>query len=164
MKYNSEIHHRHSIRLRDYDYSQIGAYFITICTHDRNCLFGNIIDDKMLLNEFGMLVHGEWIKSAQIRMEIKIDEFIVMPNHIHGIVIIDRKGDRPVAPTIGSLIGGFKSTATKQINEIRKMPRVPVWQRNYYEHIIRNEKSLYNIREYIVNNPLNWKQDEMYKE
>jgi len=170
MKYNPEIHHRRSIRLKEYNYSQNGAYFITICAYNRKCLFGEIVHDVMVLNNVGLLVRDEWIKSFDIRAEIEMDEYIIMPNHLHGIVFINnwfdvKKGDRPVAPTgksIGSFIAGFKSTVTKQINEIHKTYGTPFWQRNYYEHIIRNEKSLEQIREYVVNNPQTWQKDKLY--
>ena len=175
MNYNSDIHHRRSIRLKGYDYSQSGAYFVTVCTQNRECLFGEIVAGEMVLNEFGKIVADEWIKTGEIRDEIELDAWVVMPNHFHGIVII-RRGDRPVAPTpvaptpaplsgprpksIGSLMSGFKSAVTKRINEIRKTPGISVWQRNYYEHIIRNEKSLENIRNYIIHNPAQWEEDE----
>ena len=109
------------------------------------------------------------MKSSSIRNEIELDIFVVMPNHMHGIALI-RRGDRPVAPTrptsglkpgsVGSFIAGFKSAVTKRINEIRRTPGVKLWQRNYYEHIIRNEEDLASVREYIVNNPIKWELDE----
>ena len=178
MPYNPEKHHRRSIRLRNYDYSQTGAYFITLCTQNRECLFGEIIvgangvRPKMILNEYGMIARDEWIKSAAIRFEIELDEFVVMPNHFHGIVVIHGRGDRPVAPTeyrpgpqpksIGALVAGFKSAVTKRINQIRKTPGIPVWQRNFYDHIIRVENELNRIREYIRYNPMQWEEDEYY--
>ena len=202
MKYNPGIHHRRSIRLKGYDYSQSGMYFITLCTQNRECLFGEIagangnpvgangIRPEIILNEYGIIVRDEWIKSAEIRSEIELDEFVIMPNHFHGIVMIhgsimgDRlvahdtemdikppQGDQPVAPTgkrngpkqksIGSLIAGFKSTATKNINKLRQTSKIPVWQRNYYEHVIRNDDEMNRIREYIQNNPLNWDSDKI---
>jgi len=173
MKYNPDIHHRRSIRLQGYDYSSPGAYFVTICTQNRECLFGDIVNGKMVLNDIGKIVADEWIKTGDIRDEIELDAWVVMPNHFHGIVMI-RRGDRPVAPTsaplpgprpksIGSLMSGFKSAVTKRINKIRQTPGISVWQRNFYEHIIRNETELGNIRQYIINNPLNWQSDENYK-
>ena len=172
----SELHHRRSIRLKNFNYAQNGVYFVTLCTYNQECSFGNVIDGKMVLNDAGRIAVDEWKKSAIIRNEIELDEFIVMPNHIHGIVIIVKscRGDRPVAPTkpiapmnkykpngpppksIGSLIAGFKSAVTKHINENRGTPGMPVWQRNYYEHIIRNKNEWYRIREYIRRNPERW--------
>ncbi len=124
----------------------------------------------MVLNEYGEIVRDEWMKSGEIRNEIQLDEWVVMPNHVHAIVMIRCRGDRPVAPatpgprpkSIGSLMAGFKSAATKRINELRKTPGTKLWQRNYYEHIIRNETKLQKIREYIINNPKNWLNDENY--
>jgi len=142
-------------------------------------LFGDVVDGEMVLNELGKIVYDEWIKTAEIRNEIELDEFIVMPNHIHGIIFIvddghicDRRGDRRVAPTnthakpgskpksIGSIMTGFKSAVTKRLNEYRKTPGAPIWQRNYWEHIIRDEHDLNCIREYIMNNPLQWELDD----
>jgi len=166
MVYNPEKHHLRSIRLKDYDYSQAGVYFITICTHNRECIFGDVVDGEMRLNEFGQVVKTEWLKTAKIRDNVELDEFNVMPNHLHGIImIIDVVGaTRRVAPTIGlqsnslgSIIGQFKSIVTKNI---RKMGLCTFkWQRNYYEHIIRNEKEFNQIREYVISNSLKWELD-----
>ena len=183
---------RRSIRLHGYDYSRKGAYFITLCAKNRQCLFGKIADDKMVLNEYGKIVQDEWMESSKIRKEIKLDYFIVMPNHIHGIIFITNRNtplrstdandvgatppnggtSRPAPPqaesppprgpkpkSLGSFVAGFKSIATRRINELRKTPGVSVWQRNYYDHIIRNENELHQIREYIVNNPAKWEYD-----
>jgi len=167
-----DIHHRCSLRLKGYDYSQAGAYFITICTQNRECLFGHVLDGEMVSNDAGRMVAEEWMKSADIRNEIELDAFVVMPNHVHGIVSI-RRGDRPVAPTpepipasgpkpksIGSFVAGFKSTVTKQVNELRGTPGAKLWQRNYYEHVIRDEDDLNRIRQYILDNPARWAKDE----
>lgn len=189
-KYNPDLHHRRSIRLREYDYSQAGVYFLTICTREKECMLGEIDNGKMELNEYGAIIKNEWMKTQKVRKNIELDEFIIMPNHIHGIVIINtdfnvgairwvariRKTENGanqnraihrIAPTttlrpnsIGSIIGQFKSITTKQINQIRNTPGIPIWQRNYYEHIIRNESELNHIREYIINNPLKWDEDE----
>lgn len=201
MSYDPEIHHRRSIRLKGYDYSQAGAYFITICTYNRNCIFGEIRDGQMHLNEIGRIVETEWLKTSEIRDNVELDAFVVMPNHLHGTIIItgkagtddaigandspnsvdmtvgaDRRppdddiglhvGAHRRAPlqrkpkSIGSIVAGFKSTVTKQINTIRKTPGVPVWQRNYYEHIIRNEEAFNRIQRYIIENPAQWQYDQ----
>ncbi len=177
MNYDPKVHRRQSIRLKGYDYAQQGAYFITICAYDKKCLFGKIIDHKMVLNQFGMIVYKEWMKSSSIRREIVLDSVVVMPNHIHGIVFIcnqTTQDKRPPSPTtrltglksssIPSLIAGYKSSVTRQINEIRMMPHAPVWQRNYYEHIIRNEASLEKIREYVIYNPQTWEKDKLFSD
>jgi len=175
MVYNSDIHHRRSIRLKGYDYSQPGLYFVTICTQNREHLFGEIADGEMVLNEFGKIARNEWMKTAEIRDNVELLEYVIMPNHIHGIILLndmdDRRGTARRAPTmqfgkpiprsLPTIIRSFKSAVTKKINILRNMPGVPVWQRNYYEHIIRNEKSYYQIAEYIRNNPLKW-QDDRY--
>jgi REP element-mobilizing transposase RayT len=195
MTYNPDIHKRQSIRLKGYDYSQSGLYFITICCYQRECLFGNIINSQIILNDFGQLIKEEWLKSAEIRKEIELDDFVIMPNHFHGIVIINQEinsdfmkndvdfqdnnvgangrsprqqiqSSRPkisMKPkSISSLIAGFKSATTKKINIIRNTPQNPVWQGNYYDHIIRNDESLARIREYVQNNPLSWENDQLH--
>lgn len=183
-------HNRRSVRLQGLDYSRPGAYFVTICIHDRaQQSFGNVVDGKMVLNECGAIVRDEWIRTFQIRHELKMDEFMIMPNHFHGVIIIRdvpvgatrrvahdaqtihtrERATQRVAPTnvtgpgsgsIGAIIGQFKSISTKRINRLRNTPGRPVGQRNYYDHIIRDEKSLFQIRRYVRNNPLHWDSDE----
>jgi REP element-mobilizing transposase RayT len=164
-------HHRRSIRLRGYDYSRAGAYFVTVCTHNRECLFGEIVDREMVLNDAGKIVADEWMKIAKIRNEIELDQWIVMPNHIHGILVInDPVGaihESPLQMTVTQrrnmalpkLIGRFKMLSSKGINEMRGTPGRPVWQRNYYEHVIRNDDEMNRAREYIINNPAKWALD-----
>jgi REP element-mobilizing transposase RayT len=162
MKYNPEIHQRKSIRLKEYDYSQSGYYFITICTKDREQLFGEINEGKMLLNDYGEIVLNSWNNLPNYNSNIGLDYFCIMPNHIHCILIIERKGGvtPPLPIKLGNIIAYFKYQTTKQINIIQNTPGQPIWQRNYYEHIIRNEKELFEIRKYIEYNPLNWPEDE----
>jgi len=158
------------MRLRDYDYAQNGMYFFTICTHDRQLLFGDITNAEMNLNELGQIVRDEWYKSTSIRHELELDAFVIMPNHVHGIIVL--KGPNVVGATgrspsrcgpckrsIGAFIAGFKSAVTKRINALRGTPKISIWQRNYYEHVVRNEESLNRIREYILNNPMQWDSD-----
>jgi REP element-mobilizing transposase RayT len=164
MKYNPNIHHRRSIRLKRYDYSQPGAYFITICTHQRECLFGEIIDGQMQLNQFGKIVQYHWHNLEKYHSHIQLDEFVVMPNHFHGIIIINKKLDTDTSidiqqTAIPEIIRGFKTFSARQINKIRHQSSVPLWQRNYYERIIRDEEELNQIKKYIINNPLNWTKD-----
>jgi REP-associated tyrosine transposase len=157
---------RESLRLKDYDYSGPGAYFVTICTRDRFPLFGDVIEGDMRLSDYGRIVDQEWKISAKIRREITLDAFVVMPNHIHGIIFIEESavgatGGSPVRSgprrrSLGSFLSGFKSATTKRINDLQRTPGLSVWQRNYYEHVIRNEQSLHRIREYIANNPGRW--------
>ena len=172
MKFNSTLHHRHSIRLNEFDYTSSGAYFLTICTYGKICLFGDVVDCKMCLNEYGMAVRDEWLKTAILRPHIELDEFIVMPNHIHGIIFIEASNTRgtacrapaerfgnPTAHSIPTIVRSFKSAATKNINIRRRTPGVALWQRNYFERVIRNEEELASIREYVAFNASKWFDD-----
>jgi len=157
---------RQSLRLKDYDYSGPGAYFVTICTRDRLPRFGDVVEGCMRLTDYGRIVSQEWEISATIRREITLDAFVIMPNHIHGIIFINesnvgatgrspvRSGPRPRC--LGSFLSGFKSATSKRINDLQRTSGLSVWQRNYYEHVIRDEDSLHRIREYVVNNPARW--------
>jgi putative transposase len=158
MKYDPDSNHRRSIRLNGYDYSASGAYFITICTHEREYLFGDIVDETMVLNEFGDVARSHWQQLAQYHPNLIMDESIVMPNHLHGIIILDSS----IANTksISEIIRGFKTFAAKAINKERGLRGVLVWQRNYYDRIIRNELELDRVRQYIINNPRNWDADK----
>ncbi|MCX6224192.1 MAG: transposase [Bacteroidia bacterium] len=184
---------RHTIRLSKYHYSDWGRYFITLKTEKNRHLFGFIQSGKMILNDFGRIVAQEWEKTAQIRPDVKIDEYIIMPDHIHGIIIIDpsRRGDprspmnnsnvspmdqhtpgtpplpgyritptggiiAPQSASLAAILSGFKSAVTRQINQARKTTVPQVWQRNYYERIIRYSGEFYNVRQYIRNNASNW--------
>ena len=173
---------RNSIRLKAYDYSQPGAYFITICTHKRKCLFGDIYDRRMSLNGIGRIVENEWIRTASLRPNIELDFFVIMPNHIHGIIIIHKnngyKGGSQHASTnrkqgvdsskfkspsksIGAIVRGVKSAVTGRVNKFNGTLGKKLWQRNYWERVIRNEFELQHIREYIQNNPIAWESDEL---
>jgi REP element-mobilizing transposase RayT len=171
--YNPEIHHRNSIRLRGYDYSSSGAYFVTVCIKNKECLFGEIVDGMMRLNHAGELIHEIWDALPKRYDDIDLDAFVVMPNHVHGIIILtdtpavgaglalpSRKGAASSAPTLGDVIRTFKSISTIQVNRLLTRTGQPLWQRNYYEHIIRNETGLDSIRAYIAMNPQNWMMDE----
>lgn len=169
MKFNPGIHHRSSIRLQGFDYSQPGAYFVTICTQNRKCLFGEIADGKMRLSAIGRIAAEQWNAIPQRFPNVELDEFVVMPNHIHGILMIT-VGALPTvvgaplagAPTVGDIVGAYKSLCVhnglkwiKQNHPGRILGKL--WQRNYWEHIIRNEHELNRIRKYIHNNPTQWK-------
>lgn len=161
MTYNSAIHHRRSVRLKNYDYSKNGAYFITICIQNRACLLGEIIDDKMQLNAAGEMIQSVWDEIPQYYTGIEIDAFQIMPNHIHGILCLSES-----TLSLSDIVHRFKTLTTKKyIDGVKGNNWQPfdgkLWQRNYYEHIIRNEKSLSEIREYIVNNPFSWPKDKM---
>ncbi|MCX6639105.1 MAG: transposase [bacterium] len=172
MKYDPQYHHRRTIRLPRYDYSSNGIYFITLCVEGGVCLFGEIVDEKMLMNENGKIIDEEWLKSAKMRKTINLDSYIIMPNHFHAILrLIDeeieskQQGARSAplhrAPrSLGSFIAGFKSASTRRLNELTDTCSEIVWQRNYYEHIIRSPSELQRIRTYIDDNPANWDKDE----
>jgi REP element-mobilizing transposase RayT len=178
MTYNTNTHHRRSIRLRYRDYSIPGAYFITICIRNHKCLFGKIKDGKMILNDAGKIAEMCWREIPRHYPHAMVDAYIIMPNHVHGIIIIDTDvGAIHELPLhnqiiqnmkfrrnmlIPKIIGRFKMNTAKQINTIRQTPAIPLWQRNYYEHIIRNETELNKTREYIHNNSLNWESDDYY--
>ncbi len=172
---DTDIRRRKSIRLQEYDYSQAGGYFVTICTHERKCLFGEVVDGEMELNENGKIVKSEWLKTEEIRDNVSTGEFIIMPNHLHGILFIDEPTDRrgtvhraptverfgqPTSNSIPTIIRSFKATVTKQTNEFRNTPGLPVWQRNYFERVIRDEDELTRIREYIIYNLFKWQLDK----
>jgi REP element-mobilizing transposase RayT len=184
MPYDPFKHHRRSIRLRGYDYTQAGVYFCTIVTRSRECLFGDVVDSEMRVNALGQMVAECWDALPAHFANVELDAFVITPNHVHGIIVIAGDGDtvhvgaqdvrathasplrdpeRPRGPkrkSVGAIIGSFKSAATKRINEMRATAGAPVWHRNYHEHIIRNEKSLHAIRDYIAGNPANWVSDE----
>ena len=235
MKYNPVIHHRRSIRLRGYDYSRAGAYFITICTQNRQCLFGKIASGKMRLNAAGNAIQTIWDELAIRFNNLELDAFVVMPNHIHGIATITRRGEPCVRPdrdhpndvrpdhdhpndvrpdhdhpddvrpdrdrpnddrpdnvrpdaggmgehdmgehkvrpygtwpgSIGRIVQAFKSITTHEYtNGVKQSDWKPfpgkLWQRNYWEHIVRDESDLNRIREYIQNNPAQWKSDKLF--
>ncbi len=186
---------RKSTRLPGYDYTQPGAYFVTLCTCNRVSLFGEIVAGEMHCNDFGRITSKTWEWLSQQYLYIELDAWIVMPNHLHGIVMINQdcrgrsrpaptSGNRsdlafgvqpvsaPVNPStntiddsmirkpLGQIIGAFKTVSGKQINLLRNSPSKPVWQRSFFEHIIRNDKSLEIIRSYIINNPMRWNLDK----
>lgn len=207
MSTNSNLPNRQSIRLKDYDYSQEGSYFITLVTQDRLHLFGKIEDGKMRLNSVGKIIEDEWRKTIELRPNIALGEFIIMPDHMHMIIIIteqlEKKEDKewihsnPKSPsqTIGAIIRGFKGASTKKINLFlngctTESPFAPtsesqfapkdsnfapnlsqfaptefyknkIFQRNYYEHIIRNQNDYNRIEQYILDNPKNWKKKKL---
>ena len=220
MPYNPQIHHRKSIRLKGYDYSQAGLYFITICCQDRKHRFGKItvgdgftsshrfgkIDigdgftpSQMILNEYGIIAYNEWAKLPERFPNFELDVFQIMPNHMHGIIMLNGgiptvaqndsdahedsvaqnnnngngagvniesgAGVNP-APTVSDIVGAYKSLVANCCLEIFKSKNEmmgKLWQRNYHEHIIRNQQSYQTISDYIINNPLKWKEDKFYK-
>ena len=166
MSYDPNKHHRRSIRLRGYDYSQKGIYFVTACTQNREHLFGKIEKGEMQMNDAGQMVEFTWFDLPNHNPPIVLDEFVVMPDHVHGIILITdgnavRAGSEP-APTIptrhplSETVRQFKTFSAKHVNQIRGVTGIPVWQRDYYEHIIRNDVELEHVRQYIATNPKKW--------
>ncbi|HLX11449.1 MAG TPA: transposase [Bacteroidota bacterium] len=164
--------------MKGFDYTQGGAYFITICTHDQECLMGEVLAEEMKLNDFGQIVDEEWKITSNLRPSVELDEYVIMPDHLHGIIIlteqesnaqsrgtlqraptIERFG-KPTSNSIPTIVRLFKSASTARINKMRNMPGSPFWQRNYYERVIRNERELNAIRQYIYENPQRkWQKD-----
>ena len=167
-----------SVRLPHYDYGTSGAYFLTLCTHDKECLFGTVSDGIMHLSECGRIIEREWPRSAEIRKELEIGDLVIMPNHLHGIVLIhelSRAHCRAALPevyhrgsrdresrSISSFVAGFKSYTTKLVNELRKTPGARLWQPNFFEHIIRNDAQFSRACDYIRNNPMRWELDKYH--
>ncbi|MFN8491178.1 MAG: transposase [Caldilineaceae bacterium] len=186
--------HRKSIRLPGYDYTRPGAYFVTICTHQHEHLFGQITDHTMVYSPYGQIADQQWRALPDHFNLVRLDAWVIMPNHQHGIIqIVDhhlvgaRQAQEPIlhfpdrhapasplegtpptrpngtpAGSLGAIIGTFKSLTTRAINQMRNAPGMPVWQRNYYEHIIRTEKALQAIRSYITENPQRWALDRYH--
>ena len=168
MGFDPDKHHRRSLRLKGHDYAQPGAYFVTVCTRDRAYLFGHVVNGEMRLNEYGQIVADTWKWLAVQYPYVELDVSVVMPNHLHGIVVIRddvRRGVSRNAPTwarkpLGRLIGVFKTVSTKRINILHSTQGMPLWQRDFYEHVVRNEAELMAIREYVLANPARWNEDE----
>lgn len=184
MVYDPEIHHRRSIRVQGFDYASRNAYFVTICVVKRHCVLSQIRDSKVVLSSFGKIVSACWNDLPNHYSHIELDEFVVMPNHVHGIIRIVGAGFKPAltgapsapyantgaglkpAPTMHGLaevVRALKTFSARRINTFRKTAGAAFWQRNYYEHIIRNGEDLKNVRDYIIANPVNWENDEMYE-
>jgi REP element-mobilizing transposase RayT len=168
--FDPDKHHRRSIRIKGYDYSRAGAYFVTICTHGRECLFGEIMDGEMRLNDAGQAAQAEWVRLPERFQSIELDEFVIMPNHLHGIILVEaglappdggapNRGAASSAPTLGNILRAFKSISAIAVNRLLGRSGRSLWQRNYYEHIVRSENELAHIREYIANNPTQWALD-----
>lgn len=175
---------RRSLRLKGFDYTQTAVYFVTLCCNRRACLFGEVVRGEMVLNAWGEVVAQEWLRSFEMREELGLDAWVVMPNHFHGLVWFDRavlerlgaiqreaategspaSGPWPLrrrARSLGSMIAGFKAASTRRINQLRHTAAPPIWQRNYHEIIVRDDRMLHNVRAYIRNNPRSWSGDSL---
>ena len=162
---------RRSLRLHGYDYRSSGAYFVTICTAEKRPLFGMVRDGSVQLNELGQVADNCWKQIERVRSGVALDAYIVMPNHIHGILLFSEEASAANAPTaarelaagsLGAILGQYKSIVTKRSQLTRSPPKGPIWQRNYFDHIIRSAASLEKIRQYIVENPARWVDDDLY--
>ena len=199
MKSKSNLPRRRAMRLRNYDYSQPGAYFVTTCVRHRKCLFGTITDGKMQLNEIGQIIVECWNRIPQHFPSVELGESVIMPNHIHGIIawgiagtriprplvgarsprppenINNRRGEVPSpvdtnpirrgevsSPALGKVIAYFKYQSTKHINQHHNTPGKRIWQRNYYDHVIRNDTDLQRLRQYVQDNPMKWTLDQLH--
>ena len=198
MKYDPQKYQRRSIRLKGYDYSQPGGYFVTIVAQNRDCLFGDIVEGEMRLSGAGRIVQHAWMDLPNHYPHVALDEFVIMPNHVHGIIVLTDTGrgrsvsgeivlpdryrdsmepvpdldqtcpytiDKSTRPYkfrhgLPEIVRAFKSFSARRINALRRTPGRPVWQRNYYERIIRDEAELKRIREYIRYNPTEWETDQ----
>jgi REP element-mobilizing transposase RayT len=201
MKFDPLKHNRRSTRLQGYDYTQPGAYFVTLVTWQRYCLFGEIVHGMMQLNPIGKIIQSEWQRLPRHFHNIRLDAFMVMPNHVHGTIVIESVATRqppyeipdsnhpmpdqmndcpdgsplpsrsplqttlpngPMPNSLGAMIGQFKSRATKRIWSLPGMDHCPIWQRNYYEHIVRDDQDFINIWNYIDTNPQEWQEDQLH--
>ena len=167
-KFDPQKHHRRSIRLKGYDYSQSGAYFVTIVTYHRDPLFGGIIDGEMILNNLGKIADECWRAIPEHFPFVELGTFVIMPNHVHGIIVIRRgtiyraptqeQFQKPVEGSIPTIIRTYKAAVTRRIG--RELNTTGIWQQNYFEHIIRNEKDLQSKTDYIIANLSLWDEDE----
>ena len=186
-EFDPHIHHRRSIRLKGYDYSQTGGYFVTVVAWHRECLFGEVMNGEMVLNEYGKIANECWLAIPEHFPNVELGAYIIMPNHVHGIIVIrsnespltmktvdDRRGAALLRPyddgeqnpykinvkpgSLGAIVRSYKSAVSYRIN--KEHHATGIWQRNYYEHIIRNETDLQNKTDYIEANPLLWDEDD----
>jgi putative transposase len=192
MPYDPSIHHRRSIRLKNYDYAQQGAYYVTICVNHRECLLGRVADTEIELTDAGRIVAQTWNTLPDRFLTVELDAFVIMPNHVHGILVInesERPGNASIAPTnasldsaesvgaelalpkkqnptedrptLGRVVQAFKSISAIACNRLLNRSGVPFWQRNYWEHVIRDDRDLARLREYIEHNPGTWIEDTL---
>ncbi len=161
MTYDPQKHHRRSIRLKNYDYSQPGAYFVTICTEGRRCCFGQIIEGEMHLSDVGQNVQRLWSTIPERFSNVELDHYIIMPNHMHSIIILNPdQGAMNCTPTLGLVLRRFKALTTRFLRTTGESQFE--WQRNYHERIIRSESHLNLTRQYIIDNPTKWAEDELF--
>ena len=186
-KNDLRTYHRRSIRLKGYDYAADGCYFVTICVRGGGCVLGKVVDGEVVLSEYGRVAEESWLWLEEQYRFVTLDAYVIMPNHMHGIVVYgdldgadggggaddgdyasNWGGSRAAATegnrrkTLGRLVGAYKTVTTKQINVFREAQGAPFWQRNFWEHIVRNERALLAIRDYIRTNPARWEADQLH--
>ena len=164
MRYDPDRHHRRSVRLRDYQYDTSGCYCVTICTQQRQMVFGSVDDGVMEPNDVGVLVQAEWLALPQRFPSVELDGFVLMPNHMHGIIFLDLCSEavtKDPVPILGAVIGAFKSLSARATSHGQD-GYGKLWQRNYYDQIIRSEAMLNGLRQYILDNPAQWQDDPEY--
>jgi putative transposase len=179
MTYDPEKHNRKSLRLKHYDYTKRGEYFITICTENKKFLFGDVVNAKMHLNDFGRIAARCWLEIPIHFEKVDLDVFVAMPNHVHGILALNypdkeikvingrgtaccaqkRSFGSAIPGALSTIIRSYKSAVSKEINNLLKTPGNKIWQRNYYDHIIRFDNEFWDIHYYIVRNPEDWEKD-----
>jgi putative transposase len=181
LPYDPDCHHRRSIRLRDYDYAQAGAYFVTLCVDGREYPLGEIAAGEVQLSDAGKMVAQTWDHLPTRFPNIELDAFVIMPNHVHAIIVITdppppadpdsvgaglalpkNQGNPRVAPTLGDIIGAFKSISAIACNRLLERSGASFWQRNYWEHVIRDDADLARLRDYIEGNPGKWAEDQYH--
>jgi REP-associated tyrosine transposase len=183
MRRSREVHKRRSIRLHAFDYAAPGEYFVTICSHQRECLFGSAVDGEIQLTETGRVIARCWRAIPTHFPNVQVDAFVIMPNHVHGILrIVDRRlpvgatymsplraevdpgtsgARRPVAGSLGVVVSTFKAAVTRAARRRGHRSSAPIWQRNYYEHVVRDDRSLHQLRDHIAANPARWAEDSL---
>ena len=174
-KFDPQKHHRRSLRLKGYDYSEEGAYYVTIVTWHRDCIFGKVIDDEVILSDFGKIADECWRAIPEHFSNVELGTYVIMPNYVHGIIVItnSRRGAAMLRPyednpnshkinvkpgSLSAIVRSYKSAVSYCIH--KEYNATGIWQRNYYEHIIRDEKDLQNKTDYINANPSLWNEDE----
>ena len=184
MKFDPQTHHRRSIRLDGYDYTQAGAYFVTISAWQRECLFGEVVEGEMRLNTAGKIANEQWVKLGRRFTGGDFSLYVIMPNHVHGIIVLDGASrgageefqcqdsfNPPLRPyvnphvvpgSLGAIVRAYKASVSFRIHAMQGYDETPIWQRNYYEHIIRDDADFHRIAEYIQDNPRRWTQDQLH--
>ena len=163
MPYDPEIHHRRSVRLVSHNYSDPGSYFVTICAFEKRCYFGSIENFEVRLSLVGTIINKCWHSIPTWFPSVTLDHFVIMPNHLHAILVLDQRDSNTKPPaSLSTIVRSFKSACTRHFDQQAATEPKNIWQRNYHEHIIRSRRRLFELRQYILDNPTNWHLDELY--